>query len=103
MWMTIYNYGNFTIHVSTITIYWNTQGHNSITQLLLGGLQIWSGTSNPASFSITSNNSITPGASPQLEIQFSKKYPTNYSEQIVVQFLEPACPILDSNNNSQLP
>jgi uncharacterized repeat protein (TIGR01451 family) len=105
MWMTIYNYGNFTIRVSTITIYWNTQGNNSITGLLLGSSQIWLGTStaNPASFLINSNNSIASGASPRLEIQFSKRYFTNNSERIVVQFLEPACPILDSSNSSQLP
>ncbi len=105
MWMRIYNYGNFTIRVSGITIYWNPQGSNTITKLLLGGLQIWSGSqnSNPATFSISSNNSIAPGASPQLEIQFGKKYHTNNSERIVITFLEPACPILDSNNNTQLP
>ncbi len=103
--MNIYNYGNFAIQVSTITIYWNTQGNNSITKLLLGNLQIWSGTANlsPASFSITSNNTIMPGASPMLEIQFNKTYRINNTERIVVQFLEPACPILDSSDSSQLP
>lgn len=105
VYMTIYNYGNFTIRVSNITIYWNTQGNNYITTITLGGLPIWSGnySSSPATFSITTNNSIAPGASPLLDFGFGKKYFTNGSERIVVQFMEPACPILDSNNSSQLP
>lgn len=108
--MTIYNYGNFTIRVSSITIYWNTQRNNTITNILLGGLQIWpagggSGSVgySPASFSITGNNSIGPGASPILEFRLSKKYTSSNDERIVVQFMEPACRILDSNDNTQLP
>ncbi len=108
--MTIYNYGNFTIRVNNITIYWNTQGNNAITNIFLGSLQIWpagggSGSVgvSPASFSITSNNSIGPGATPILEFRLSKKYSSSSNERIVVQFMEPACPILDSNDNTQLP
>ncbi|MFO3797607.1 MAG: hypothetical protein ACK8QZ_10040, partial [Anaerolineales bacterium] len=105
VYMTIYNYGNFTIHVSNITIYWNTQENNYISSIYLASLPIWSGSnsSSPAFFSITNNNSIAPGASPLLEFLFGKPYSANGSERIVVQFMEPACPILDSNNSSQLP
>ncbi|MEJ5241413.1 MAG: TadE/TadG family type IV pilus assembly protein [Anaerolineales bacterium] len=110
VWMTIYNYGNFTIRVSNITIYWNTQGNNTITNIFLGGLQIWpagggsgSVSYSPTSFSITNNNLLGPGSSPTLEFWFSKNYHASGNERIVVQFLEPACPILDSNDPSQLP
>lgn len=103
--MNIYNYSSFTVRVSSITIYWNTQGNNSITSISLGGLLIWSGTStaSPSTFSITSNNLIVPGASPLLTFNLSKKYTANGNERIIVQFTEPSCPLLDSANSSQLP
>lgn len=50
-----------------------------------------------------SNNSVAPGASPLLDFHFAKKYFASGAERILVQFQEPACPLLDSDNDSQLP
>ncbi len=90
MQMTISNYSNTIIHISSITIHWNAGGNIAISELRLGSSPIWSGLaySSPVTFSITSNNDISQGTSKQLHVIFSKQYNSNGREQIVVQFEE---------------
>ena len=79
---------------------------NGLQGLQYGGITIWTGNVNgvPATItSFTGDVTLTPGSSKLLEMTFKKSYITNGSERILVTFAQGGCPVLDSNNNGQLP
>lgn len=103
---TVYNYGTSTITISEIQVYFNNGGGNGLQGIQYGGISIWTGNVNgvPATIStFTGDVSLPPGSSKLLEMTFKKSYVTNGSERILVTFAQGGCPVLDSNNNGQLP
>jgi uncharacterized repeat protein (TIGR01451 family) len=103
---TIYNYGTSTITISEIQVYFNNSNGNGLQAIQFGGIQIWTGNENGVPTTITTftgDVTITPGSSKLLEMIFKKSYVVNGSERILVTFAQGGCPVLDSNNNGQLP
>ena len=107
--MTVFNYSAATtVHVSQIQIYWNpsSPAGQSLKQIYLGGILIWSSQSTSSPLVVNSfigDVSIAPGTNKLLQVTFDKNYKDNGTEQILVNFSEPGCPTLDSSNTGQLP
>jgi hypothetical protein len=103
---TVYNYGTSTITISEVQVYFNNSEGNGLQAIEFGGLTIWTGNINGSPAAITTftgDVTITPGSSKLLEMTFKKAYSTNGTERILVTFAQGGCPVLDSNNNGQLP
>lgn len=106
--MAIYNnHPTVALHITQIQVYWNSSSSagQAITSVSLGGVTIWTGslTGSPALFTVfTGDVSIAPNSNKLLQISFEKQYRKNDLEQILVNFAENGCPVLDSSNSSQL-
>jgi Flp pilus assembly protein TadG len=110
--MTIFNYGTVPVTIAEITIFYNntSPAEQAITKIILGSStnEIWSGfrTGSPATFlqsELGGDLIIEPGSNRILETTFNKTYSPNDTERILVSFVENGCPILDSDNDNQLP
>lgn len=108
--MTIFNESaSATITILQIQIYFNTNPIGQfISTMQYGGVTIWAGatTGSPGVFTaFTGDVTLQAGKNKLLGLTFNKNYiPSNPPiERIVVTFAESGCPVLDSNNNSQLP
>ena len=108
--MTIFNESaSATITISQIQVYFNTNPTGQfISTMQYGGVTIWAGaaTGSPGVFTVFSGDvTLQAGKNKLLGLTFNKNYiPSNPPiERIIVTFVESGCPVLDSNNNNQLP
>jgi hypothetical protein len=90
----------------SIEIYWNTQGNQTLLGAInLNGQQLWTGSNASSPSVITTfqaDITILPSSSELMQLTFDKPYHTNGTERIIVTFAEASCPVLDSQNASQL-
>jgi uncharacterized repeat protein (TIGR01451 family) len=96
---TIVNNTNLPVHIASITITWTVPGPN-ITQVTLGGSQIWTGNSSIGGLivgPVPPGGWLLPTGNTDMGLQFQS---SATGVRIQLTFTEPGCPGVDSNVSS---